>query len=91
MRGKVIVPALTWVITATAALNVNDLPVFVDAEEDTFCLDPVKVRVAITARTKAIIPVHLFCYMTNMDEIMDMEYGLYVVEDAAQSQIGLAG
>lgn len=84
---EVIVPAFTWIATATAVLNVNALPVLVDVEEDTYCMDPEKVKAAISSKTKAIIPVHLFGCMTNMDAIMEIaeEYGLFVVEDASQS------
>ncbi|WP_338553250.1 DegT/DnrJ/EryC1/StrS family aminotransferase [Paenibacillus sp. KS-LC4] len=84
---EVIVPALTWIATATAVLNVNALPVLVDVEEETYCMNPEKIREAITDRTKAIIPVHLFGCMANMDMIMEIanEHGLYVIEDVAQS------
>src|SRR5690606_10629600 len=84
---EVIVPALTWIATATAVMNVNARPVLVDVEEDTFCMDPRLVEAAITDRTKAIIPVHLFGSMANMDELMRIaeKYGLYVIEDVAQS------
>ncbi|MCP3776460.1 DegT/DnrJ/EryC1/StrS family aminotransferase [Paenibacillus sp. MZ04-78.2] len=84
---EVIVPSLTWIATATAVLNVNALPVFVDVEEDTFCIDPRLIEAAITPRTRAIIPVHLFGSMANMDEInrIARKYGLFVVEDCAQS------
>nr|BCJ78224.1 L-glutamine:2-deoxy-scyllo-inosose aminotransferase [Niallia circulans] len=84
---EVIVPSLTWIATATAVLNVNALPVFVDVEADTLCMDPRLIKSAITDKTKAVIPVHLFGSMANMDEICAIaeEHGLYVVEDCAQS------
>ncbi|ARU60393.1 glutamine--scyllo-inositol aminotransferase [Tumebacillus avium] len=84
---EVIVPALTWLATATSVLNVNALPVLVDVEPDTYCIDPIKIEAAITDKTKAIIPVHLYGCMANMDEIMRIaeKYNLYVIEDSAQS------
>lgn len=84
---EVIVPALTWLATATAVLNVNATPILVDIEPDTYCIDPAKIEEAITKQTKAIIPVHLFGCMANMDEIMFLanKYDLYVLEDCAQT------
>ncbi|MFD2670773.1 DegT/DnrJ/EryC1/StrS family aminotransferase [Marinicrinis sediminis] len=84
---EVIVPALTWVATATAVLQVNAKVVLVDVEPDTYCLDPEQVRAAITPRTKAIIPVHLYGCMVNMDAIMDIAraHDLLVIEDCAQT------
>jgi dTDP-4-amino-4,6-dideoxygalactose transaminase len=61
--------------------------VFTDIDPQTFNLDPSRIRDAITVRTKAIVPVHLFGQMCDMDPIMEIavEYGLYVIEDAAQA------
>lgn len=84
---EVIVPALTWVATATAVLNVNAKPVLVDVDPDTYCIDPQKIEEVITSKTKAIIPVHLYSSMADMDTILPLakKYGLYVIEDCAQS------
>ena len=84
---EVIVPALSFTATASAVLMFNSLPVFVDVDPETFCIDPKKIEEAITARTKAILPVHLTGNIANMDVISEMaEYhGLKVVEDAAQA------
>ncbi|EML6324640.1 DegT/DnrJ/EryC1/StrS family aminotransferase [Bacillus cereus] len=84
---EVIVPALTWLATATAVLNVNAMPVLVDVEPGTYCINPKEIEKAITKHTKAIIPVHLFGCMSNMDEIMRIaqKHDLYVIEDCAQS------
>src|SRR5690606_5851934 len=62
-------------------------PVLVDVDEDTFCIDPDQVRKAITPKTKAIVPVHLFGQCAPMEEIMAIaeEHDLYVIEDAAQA------
>lgn len=82
---EVIVPGLTWQATAAAVLDVNAVPVLVDVEEDTWCLDPVKFEQAITERTKAVIPVHLYGNMADMDAVLSIarKHGLRVIEDAA--------
>jgi L-glutamine:2-deoxy-scyllo-inosose/3-amino-2,3-dideoxy-scyllo-inosose aminotransferase len=84
---EVIVPALTWYATAMAAHYVGAKPVFVDILPDTLCIDPDKVEAAITERTKAIIPVHLYGSMADMDRIMAIakKHNLRVIEDCAQS------
>lgn len=84
---EVIVPALTWLATATAVLTVNAFPVLVDVCPESYCLDPDLVERAITPRTRAIIPVHLFGCMADMDAIVDIakRHGLAIIEDAAQS------
>jgi dTDP-4-amino-4,6-dideoxygalactose transaminase len=62
-------------------------PVFVEVDPKTFCIDPVSVRNAITPKTKAIVPVHLYGHAAPMEEIMQIaaEFGLYVIEDNAQA------
>jgi len=84
---EVIVPALTWLATATAVMNVNAVPVLVDVDPETYCIDTSKIKEAITSKTKAILPVHLYGCMANMDEIMNIasQYDLFVIEDCAQS------
>lgn len=84
---EVIVPVLTWVATATAVLNVNAVPVFVDVDPETGCLDPRALSAAVTARTRAVIVVHLHCRMADMDEIgaLATQHGLPVIEDCAQA------
>lgn len=84
---EVIVPPYTFTSTATCALMHNAIPVFVDIEPDIFCLDPAKIEPAITPRTRAIIPVHLFGHPVDMDEIMAVakKHNLRVIEDAAQA------
>ncbi len=67
---EVIVPALTWMATVMAVHYVGATPVFVDVEPDTLCLDPVKVRQALTAKTKAIIPVHLYGALADLDALL---------------------
>jgi L-glutamine:2-deoxy-scyllo-inosose/3-amino-2,3-dideoxy-scyllo-inosose aminotransferase len=84
---EVIVPALTWVATATAPLRVGAVTVFADVTPDTYCIDPDDVKSKITPRTKAIIPVHLYSCMADMDAIMSIadEHQLWVVEDCAHT------
>ena len=84
---EVIVPTLTFIATANAVKYTGAKPVFVDSHPDYWCLDPEKVERAITPRTKAIIPVHLFGHPCDMDAIMNIakRYNLYVIEDAAEA------
>ena len=84
---EVIVTPYTMSASASAVLVYGAIPVFVDIEEDTFCLDPKKIKEAITPRTKAIIVVHLFGHPAKMDEILEIakENDLKVIEDAAQA------
>lgn len=84
---EVITTPFTFFATAEAISHVGATPVFVDIEEDSFNLNPDLVEPAITARTKAIIPVHLFgrpCDMDRLQAIAD-KHGLKLVEDCAQS------
>lgn len=84
---EVLTTPLTFTATAEAICHVGARPVFVDVEPSTFCMDPSKVETAITARTKAIVPVHLYGNACDMDLIMAIarRHGLAVVEDAAQA------
>lgn len=84
---EVIVPPLTWVATATAAVFVNAVPVFADVDPDTLCLDARAVEAAITPRTRAIIPVHLGSTMADMDALCALAdaHGLALIEDCAHA------
>ena len=84
---EVIVPGLTWVAPATAVANVNAVPVLVDVDPDTCCLDINAVKAAITPRTRAIIAVHLYCSMVDMDALraVAQAHDIRVIEDCAQS------
>lgn len=84
---EVIVPGFTWQATAAAVLDVNAVPVLVDSEPETYCIDPSLVEAAITPRTRAIIVVHLYGSLTDMDSILDIarRHNLYVIEDCAHS------
>ncbi|MBQ3310652.1 DegT/DnrJ/EryC1/StrS family aminotransferase [bacterium] len=84
---EVISTAFTFVATAEAIGIVGAKPVFVDINKDTFNIDPAKIEAAITPKTKAIIPVHLYGQPADMDAIMDIarRHNLYVIEDACQA------
>jgi L-glutamine:2-deoxy-scyllo-inosose/3-amino-2,3-dideoxy-scyllo-inosose aminotransferase len=88
---EVIVSPLTWCSTALAVRHVGAIPVFVDIEPDTLCIDPGKIEWAITARTKAIIPVHAYGSMADMDRIMSIarHNELKVIEDCAHMHGGV--
>ena len=90
LGDEVIVPGLTWQATAAAVLDVNAVPILVDVVEDTWCMDPQRVQEAITARTKAIIPVHLYGSFVDMDAIMAIarQHALRVIEDCAHKHGG---
>ncbi|MFA6523257.1 MAG: DegT/DnrJ/EryC1/StrS family aminotransferase [Candidatus Peribacteraceae bacterium] len=86
-RGdEVIVPDFTMIATVTAVLYTGAQPVFVDVERETFAMDPALLEAAITPRTKAILPVHLFGHSADMDPILAIAkaHGLAVIEDAAE-------
>ena len=84
---EVIVPSNTYIATALAVTYVGAKPVFVEPELATFNIDPCRIEAAITSRTKAVMPVHLYGRACDMDPIMAIarEYGLRVVEDCAQA------
>jgi len=84
---EVILPDSTWVATANAISYTGATPVFVDVCEDDWTIDPDAVERAVTPRTKAIIPVHLYGHPCKMERInaIAKAHGLYVIEDAAQS------
>ena len=84
---EVIIPAYTFQATAAAPMAAGCIPVIVDVDPNTYCLDPQAVEAAITERTKAFIPVHLAAHMTDMDAIMALadRYNLIVIEDCAHA------
>ena len=83
---EVIVPDITWIASVEPVLYIGAKPVFVDVLRDTWCIDPEKIKAAITPKTKAIIVVHLYGNVCEMDAIMDIakENNLVVLEDAAE-------
>lgn len=84
---EVITSPFTFVATVEAILYVGAKPVFVDIDPHTFNLDPQKIEAAITSKTKAILPIHLYGQPAEMDIIMNLAnaYNLIVIEDCAQS------
>lgn len=82
---EVIVPAMTFIATATVVTHCGARPVLVDVEPDTAMIDPAKVEAAITPRTKAIIPVHLYGAMADMRtlRIIADKHKLFLIEDCA--------
>src|SRR5687768_1401985 len=84
---EVIVPPYTFLATATAVVEANATPVFVDVDRETFNLDPRQIEANITPRTRAIIPVHLGGLPCDMDAIMAIarRHKLTVIEDAAHA------
>lgn len=84
---EVITSNFTFIATAEVIALLGFTPVVVDVDPDTFNLDPESVRRAITSKTKAIVPVHLFGQCADMDALMDIarQHHLYVVEDACQA------
>jgi dTDP-4-amino-4,6-dideoxygalactose transaminase len=87
---EVLVPAYTWDGTATAVLDAGGIPVFVDVDPDTYCLDAEAARRAITPRTKAILPVHLAMRFADMDALTALarEHDLLIIEDCAHMHGG---
>jgi perosamine synthetase len=86
---EVLVPSLTYIATANACRYVGAEPVFVDADPQTWCIDPQRLEASITRRTKGIIAVHLYGHPADMDAINHIAavHGLWVVEDAAEAHL----
>jgi perosamine synthetase len=84
---EVITSAFTFLASASCAIHQNAIPVFVDIDPRTYCMDPAKLEAAITPRTKAIIPVHIQGCPADMDPILAIakKHSLAVIEDACQA------
>ncbi|HEY0806889.1 MAG TPA: DegT/DnrJ/EryC1/StrS family aminotransferase, partial [Pseudonocardiaceae bacterium] len=84
---EVIVPAISWIASASTILGVNAVPVFVDVDPDTLCLDPAAVAAAITPATKAIVVVHLYSAVAALDALtaVAQRHGIALIEDSAQA------
>jgi dTDP-4-amino-4,6-dideoxygalactose transaminase len=84
---EVITPSFTYIATTEVVALLKLTPVFVEVDPKTFCIDPESVRKAITPKTKAIVPVHLYGHAAPMEEIMKIanEFNLFVIEDNAQA------
>jgi dTDP-4-amino-4,6-dideoxygalactose transaminase len=84
---EVITPSFTYIATTEVVALLGLTPVFVDVDKQTFCMDPASIEAAITPRTKAIVPVHLYGQSSPMEAIMDIaaRHCLAVIEDNAQA------
>lgn len=84
---EVITPSFTYIATTEVIALLKLTPVFVEVNPQTFCMDPAAVENAITPKTKAIVPVHLYGHAAPMEEIMAIakKYNLFVIEDNAQA------
>ncbi len=84
---EVIMPDLTFVATANTVRYLGAKPVFVDSEQDAWNIDAAKIEAAVTKKTKAIMPVHLYGHPCDMDPIMQIakKHSLFVIEDAAEA------
>ncbi len=87
---EVIMPALTFVATAAAPMYMGAVPVFVDIDPETWCIDPGLADAAVTERTRAILPVHRGSRIADMDAITDIarRHGLRVIEDCSHMHGG---
>jgi perosamine synthetase len=86
---EVIVPSFTFAATANSVALTGATPVFVDIEHDTFCMDPAAVLAAVSPRTRAVMPVHLYGHPAALREISDIcsKQNLLLIEDAAQAHL----
>jgi len=84
---EVILADTNWIATASPVTYLGAKPVFVDILSDTWCIDPARVEEAITSRTKAIVAVHLYGNLCEMDKLLAIgdKYGIPIVEDAAEA------
>lgn len=84
---EVIMADTNWIATASPVVHLGATPVFVDILKDSWCLDPEEVEAAITPKTKAIIAVHIYGNLCDMDRLLTIgkKYGLPIIEDAAEA------
>ncbi|WP_405540358.1 DegT/DnrJ/EryC1/StrS family aminotransferase [Streptomyces sp. NBC_00075] len=84
---EVIVPAVSWIASASTVLGVNAVPVFVDVDPDTLCLDPAAAEAAITGATRAIVVVHLYSAVADVEALRAIanRHGVALIEDCAQA------
>jgi len=84
---EVIVPGLTWQATASVVCDVNATPILVDVDPTTLCMDPIAFERAITSKTRAVIPVHLYHRMADMDAVRSIaaRHGIVIIEDCAHA------
>jgi dTDP-4-amino-4,6-dideoxygalactose transaminase len=87
LGDEVIVPDFTFIASAGAVLSVGAMPVLVDVDPGTYCIDPEKVEAAITPRTKAILAVHIAGHPSDMDRLKEISriHNLFLIEDSAHA------
>ena len=87
LGDEVILGDINWIASVAPVTYLGAKPVFVDVLPDTWCIDPTKAEKAITKRTKAIIAVHLYGNLCNIDELLDLgkRYNIPIIEDAAEA------
>ncbi|MCE2926950.1 MAG: DegT/DnrJ/EryC1/StrS family aminotransferase [Rickettsiales bacterium] len=90
---EVIIPAMSFIATVEPLINFGVKPVFVDIEEGTYTIDATQIERAITDRTRAIMPVHLYGHVADMQAVQSIadHYRLHVIEDAAQAHGAMQG
>ncbi|MCX6293696.1 MAG: aminotransferase class I/II-fold pyridoxal phosphate-dependent enzyme, partial [Sphingobacteriales bacterium] len=83
---EVITPSFTYIATVEVAALLGIKPIFVEVDKQTFCIDPNEIEKAITPKTKAIVPVHLYGHAADMEPILQIakKHNLFVIEDNAQ-------
>ena len=86
-EAEIITTPATWISTSWAISYVNAKPVYVDVDPVTYTLDPAQVRKAITSKTRAILPVHLYGQSADLQPLLDIanQHGIALIEDAAQA------
>jgi perosamine synthetase len=87
LGDEVIMADTNWIATASPIINLGAKPVFVDILPDSWCIDPDRVEAAITHKTKAIVAVHLYGNLCDMDRLLAIgeKYGIPIIEDAAEA------
>lgn len=84
---EVIMADTNWIATAAPIVNLGAKPIFVDVDQDSWCINPDKAEAAISPRTKAIVAVHLYGNLCDMDRLLAIseKYGIPIIEDAAEA------
>lgn len=84
---EVIMADTNWIATAAPIVNLGAKPIFVDVDQESWCIDPDKAEAAITPRTKAIVAVHLYGNLCDMDRLLAIgeKYEIPIIEDAAEA------
>ena len=81
IKVEVIVPTFTMIASTNAVIFTGAMPVLVDADPETYCIDVKKIEEKITSKTRAIMPVHIYGTICNMDEVLDFAQKLEELDD----------